>query len=414
MAGLSLRGRAAGGIARRAVVLAPLALGGCVAALLVLGAISVVLSLRTGEPTRTIVDFDVFHLVGRLVREGRLGEAYSWSTMEALEDGLGRSGKGYLPYAYPPPFAIAMAALATLPVGAAYAVFTAAGSALFAVALWRLSPHWFWPTILALSPPLLVDVMSGQNGMLTGGLAGLSAGLALGRPGGAAGALAGLLAALKPQLAVGFPLLFATRRDWRAAIIMAATAAALCGAAAAALGPAILPAFLAGLSETAQALSQSRFPLHRMASVYACLRSLGVPAGLALPLHAASALVALGAVAAVGRRVADARAASGLALIATAFVSPYFYDYDMPVVGIGLALALPALARTMAPQSICGLLAAVALAGSIGGVQAVALSTKLSLGAPILAACLGVILAKLPRQPMPSPGWRPGEARGAA
>lgn len=82
------------------------------------------------------------------------------------------------------------------------------------------------------------------------------------------------------------------------------------------------------------------------------------------------------------------------------------------MVGLGLALALPALARTMAPRAIAALLAALALAGAVGGVQAIALPSRLSLGAPILAACLGVVLAKLPRRDAPSPVWSPGEGRG--
>lgn len=77
--------------------------------------------------------------------------------------------------------------------------------------------------------------------------------------------------------------------------------------------------------------------------------------------------------------------------MATAFVSPYFYDYDLPVFCSGLALILPALAAAMERRRVAALLGAVALAESLGLLMTplVGRLPTPSLGAPILLACFG-------------------------
>ena len=189
-------------------------------------------------------------------------------------------------------------------------------------------------------------------------------------------------------------MLFVGRREWRSLIAMAATGSAIVGLTAAVFGPTILPAFLGALSETSGFLAQGRFPLHRMTSVYAFFRSLGVPADLSMALHAAAALAILGAVARKVRRIDDARAGSGLTLMGACFVSPYFYDYDLPIAGLGLAMALPPLPDAGRRRWTIGALALLALAESTGLVETLALPVRVSLGAPLLLACMATMLSR--------------------
>ncbi len=373
---------------RRILALAPAAVGAC--ALALTGWLGFERASATGTPS-TIVDFDVFHLVGRLVLESRLTEAYATATLQKLEAQLSSDAMRSIPFAYPPPFALAMAGLASVPTSLAYALFEGFGLATLVAALWRLSPLRFWPVMLAMMPAIFINVIIGQNGMLTAGLAGIAAGLAVDRRGGAAGAVAGLLAALKPQLSLALPMMFVGRRDWRSIVAMAASGSALVGLSCAVLGPAILPAFLGALSETSAFLAQGRFPLHRMTSVYAFFRSLGAPAGLSMTLHVVAALAILGTVARRASRE-DARVGSGLTLIGACFVSPYFYDYDLPVAGLGLAMLLPALAGAGRGWRIAVPLCCLALAESSGLVETLLLPLRVSLGAPLLLACLTAAL----------------------
>ncbi len=376
---------------RRILALAPASIGACALALIVCFGFARASAFGAPPAASTIVDFDVFHLVGRLVLDGRLTEAYAAMTLQKLEARLSSDAVRSIPFAYPPPFALAMAGLASVPTSAAYALFESLGLAMLVAALRRLSPLRFWPVMLAMVPAVFINVVIGQNGMLTAGLAGIAAGLAVDGTGGAAGAVAGLLAALKPQSGLALPMIFVGRRDWRSIVAMAASGSALVGLSCAVLGPGILPAFLGALSETSALLAQGRFPLHRMTSVYAFFRSLGAPAGPSMALHVAAALAILGIVARRARR-GDARVGSGLTLIGACFVSPYHYDYDLPVAGLGLAMLLPALSGAGRRGRVAVPLCCLALAGSSGLVETLFLPFRVALGAPLLLACLTAAL----------------------
>ena len=68
-----------------------------------------------------------------------------------------------------------------------------------------------------------------------------------------------------------------------------------------------------------------------------------MPAPAALAGHALAAITSL---ALVGMAVLRGRSLPhqlGLAVLASLLVSPYAYDYDLPILGIGLALLLPSL-----------------------------------------------------------------------
>ena len=163
-----------------------------------------------------------------------------------------------------------------------------------------------------------------------------------------------------------------------------------------------------------------------MTSIYACALSLGAPARVALALHGAVAVAVVAATAATAHRlgsgapgaaeprVTDPRAAAGVTLMATAFVSPYFFDYDLAVFGLGLALALPGLALRLSMRRLAGLLMAVCAAGGVEYVFVIVVALderlRLSLGGPLLLACFAVMLATL-REPAQPPPRREGIGR---
>jgi hypothetical protein len=82
-----------------------------------------------------------------------------------------------------------------------------------------------------------------------------------------------------------------------------------------------------------------------MISVYAVMRSLGLSATVALAGQGTVALLVLGMVwVAIRRRMPQTRIL-GFAALASLLVSPYAYDYDLPIFGIALALLMPDLLR---------------------------------------------------------------------
>ena len=383
---------------------------------LVLATVEAVRAVGPGPDRPGIVDFHPFHAVGRMVWEGRAAQAYDMPLMRARESAMGGGHPGFLPFVYPPLFALLVAPLGLLPLGVAFFLFAAGSCAFYLAVLRRLAGPWFWCAALATGPVLLIDIRLGQNGLLTGGLAGLAAELSLRGRGRLAGLAAGALA-FKPQAATMLPVLFLLRRDGRALGWAAAAALLLTGLAVLVLGRDTVPGFLAAGRFVGAFMAAGTFPVHRMTSVYACALSLGVPARAALAIHGLVALGIVTATVVTARRLTggagrdgaeEPRAAAGLALMATAFVSPYLFDYDLAVFGMGLALALPGLALRLTARRLEALLLAVLASGGIGFafIIAVALDerARLSLGGPALLACFAAMLATLRRGPGRYPG----------
>ncbi len=353
------------------------------------------------------MDFHPFYLAGRTAWDGHFAKSYDASYMRALQRSFGGGKDVFMPFVYPPLFGLVMAPLALLPLGMAFPLFTVGSFTFYTLVMRRLAGAWFWHALLAVSPVLLIDIRLGQNGFLTAGLAGLAAEFSLQRRGARAGMATGALA-FKPQIATMLPMLFALRRDWRALGVAAVVAGLLTGAAVLILGRDTVPAFLSSTSVVAEFMASGTFPLYRMTSVYAFALSLGTSARLALALHGFVALSVVTAATLTAHRLggdpssrapSDPRTAAGVMLMATAFVSPYLFDYDLTVFGVGLALALPRLARLIPPRGLVALLFGIGVIGVVGLVCNVLVTRgampSLSFGGPALLACFGVILGAL-------------------
>jgi hypothetical protein len=86
------------------------------------------------------------------------------------------------------------------------------------------------------------------------------------------------------------------------------------------------------------------YQLSRMPSVYAAVRSFGWSASAAMLVQVIVATSVLALVVVASYRF-SVQHALGLTAIASVLVSPYVYDYDLCVIGIGLAMLLPDLMR---------------------------------------------------------------------
>jgi hypothetical protein len=144
---------------------------------------------------------------------------------------------------------------------------------------------------------------------------------------------------IKPHLAVAFAVYTLVNRRWGTALVAAATVAATSALATVLLGPAVWTDFLDGVKEARIFLEHGFYPLFRMVSVYAVIRSLGLPAPIASTAQILIAILALGMVVLATRRFSP-RQALGVTAIATLLISPYAYDYDLSILGIGLGLLL--------------------------------------------------------------------------
>lgn len=290
-----------------------------------------------GEVRPSLIDFDIFHIVGRMYWQGTLETAYRFELFKAHQ-GVLSDGTAQMPWTYPPPFGLVAAGLALLPVWGAHLLFVSTTLAAYLLVLRRLAGEHFHGVFLGVLPLLCLNVLTGQNGLLTGALVGLFALLSLRRPGGG-GVPLGLMI-VKPHLALGLGVFLVLSRRWATLAVAVAAAAGAALLSTLAFGPGIWGAFLHGVEESGAFLEQGLYPLQRMTSIYAGLRSFGIDPRVAFGVHAA---VALGALAMVQLAVAQgwrAERVLAVAMLATLLVSPYNYDYDLPILGVALALVL--------------------------------------------------------------------------
>jgi hypothetical protein len=194
--------------------------------------------------------------------------------------------------------------------------------------------------------------------------------------------------------------LLAARGRWATAAIAGSVALLLTGFSFLAVGPEPFQAMIAAGAEAARSMAAAHYPLHRMTSLYSTGLSLGLPAGAALALHVACALAVFAGVIRTGRGLPEPTLA-GLAIMSTAFLSPYFYDYDLPLFGVGLAMVLPELAARTTRLSL-GLLLGVIAAAQVISLAVNNWAFRPSLGGPLLLAAFGLMLhafAQAPAEP---------------
>lgn len=313
-------------------------------ALIVLGGLLTAISaVRFQAPAllgqkKVLTDFDAFYLAGRLALEGRVSEAYHAMSMLAAQ--LEAAGTvSFMPWTYPPPFTLAMQGLAGLPIGAAFLVFALGSFAFYIWVLRRIAGPWLPGVVMAVAPAILLNLRTGQNGFLVAGLIGAFL-LAFRDNRRLAGLPLGLLI-IKPHLAVAVGLLVLLHRRWIVAVIAGAVGLALLAISTAVYGLGIWLDFRHAVGEAGRFLAAGYYPLFRMNSVYAAAHSLGAAPAAAMALQVASAVVALGILSlACIKGVAFNRLAA-LACAASVCVSPYGYDYDLTVLGVGIAFIFP-------------------------------------------------------------------------
>ena len=383
-----------------------------IVALLVLTLIRVVVDVPYLGAGETLVDFDAFYIVGLMIREGRLDEAYHHVTMFAAQRHFA-DDDSFMPWTYPPQFNLIVAALPISGRALSYALFTGLTLAAYLLVLRRISGPHLTAVLIALLPTLVLTTLIGQNGFLTGALVGWFCLATL-----AGRRLAGLplgLMVIKPHLGVPLAALCLARGHGAVLAIAAAVVVASGALATLAFGPSVWTAFLGGVREAGAFLEAGFYPLFRMTSLYAALHTLGVAPAHAMAAQAGLAAIVLVVVVVAARR-GPLRRALALAAFGAVAVSPYAYDYDMTLFGIGLALIIgEVVARCSAVQKavllgLCWLvggwgLANVQLTDTTDRVlHAERMDALLSIGGPVylLLLGLGAVFLTRPASPVPA------------
>ncbi|WP_027552362.1 glycosyltransferase family 87 protein [Bradyrhizobium sp. Cp5.3] len=320
---------------------------------------------------RELADFDAFYIVAQRVWLGDLDQVYHFEALLKMQVAASGGKLSFMPWTYPPQYDLLVAPFAFLPVGVGYLLFTAATMAFYLVTLRTIARNNFAQVLVILFPALAITIGCGQNGFLTGALIGLVcvnlerrqvlAGLALGAM------------VIKPHLAIAAGVYLLATRRWVALATAAAVVLASSLLCTLLFGWQIWTAWLGAIRESASYLEQGFYPLFRMISTYAALYKAGLPASIAFWGQAAVAglallAVLLGVFLGMARGISTAFAL-GIAAMVSVMISPYAYDYDLPMLGIGLALLLPDLGKLASPRERSVMYGLILFAGAYGLLQ---------------------------------------------
>ena len=246
---------------------------------------------------RAPLDFDAFYIVAQRVWLGDVEQAYHFDRFIKMQMDAAGGKFSFMPWTYPPQFDLLLAPLALIPIGTAYFLFTAATLGFYLLTLRAVAKSYFALVVILLSPALLFTLVCGQNGFLTGSLVGLAC-ISFERRQLVAGLSLGMMV-IKPHLAIAFAVYALLARRW-ITVITATTvilsSSILCTLL---LGPQIWSAFLGSVHDSAAFLGRGSgsFPLFRMISIYAVLRTAGFSASLAFLSQVVVAVFALSVVA---------------------------------------------------------------------------------------------------------------------
>jgi hypothetical protein len=359
---------------------------------------------------KELVDFDAFYVAGQMAERGQAVETYDAGEMMAAQ----RQFSGtidFMPWTYLPPYLLVVQMLAQLPIGISFLAFFAATFGFYLFVVRRIAGQYLPGVMIAILPTILALARTGQNGFLTAGLIGAFL-LAFSEGRRIAGLPLGLMV-IKPHLAAAVALLALLDRRWSTIAMAGGIVAASLLAATTAYGMAIWPAFFSGLRDAGQFLAAAYYPLYRMSSIYAAVLAFGGSPTVALAVHLAGALGAVGVLVWAYVRRWEPRLLAATACVSSVFISPYNYDYDLAIIGIAIAFVLPEVLEKARRSEIVALTLltwaatgyGLAVSSAMYGANSVGVATSaeayddvLSLTAPLLILLVASGLAVLRRQ----------------
>ncbi len=375
-------------------------------------------------------DFWQFWVSARLALLGLAQGAY-WPEMvtSAFADLVDSVNPGVLSRAlyYPPTLLLFLAPFGALPFFVAYLAFFFTTLGVLLAAVWRWVPERRVLLMMLGFCGIWVNLICGQNGLLTAGLFGFSMFFLPVSP-----VLSGLflgLLTIKPQLGLLIPFALIAGREW--AVLKAAVVATfgLVGVSILFFGVLIWGDAVVGMLTASTVLGDSFDLLVRNPSFFSFFRLSGLDvaahvawfgpmwgtAGVALVLHACCALPVAGSVLWVWRRTENNRLRTAALACGAVLVTPFLYDYDQtwliwPILLLGLEAA-----RTRWTWGEVALLPPAMLWPIAGGALSRLIHVQVGFVMPLLL--LGLVLVRTRRElrggvsgvaPGPSSALHPG------
>jgi len=270
-------------------------------------------------------DFIAFWGAAKLAIGGSPALAYDPAVLHKLQTSVASFGPHEsMPFPYMPAFLLLVLPFGLLSYPAAMTVWICLTLVAYLVAVKRLVPD---AGLLALAfPPIVVNIVVGQNGFLTAALF-IGALALLDRRPFLAGLLIGCLI-FKPQLGLLFPLALLAERRWRAIAGAALSSIGVTLSGVLAFGPQTFLAWIRELPLFASIARDGTVGWVKLTSIYAAGRQAGLDAGPAFGLHVVVLCVAAAVVWRVWRSESDRLAKAAVLACATSLSSTYLFLYD--------------------------------------------------------------------------------------
>lgn len=279
-------------------------------------------------------DHIAFWTAARAALDGAWIEAYDTERFNALLHANGTAIEEFgLTWQYPPHAALVLAPFGLMPYALSWVVWSTLSVGLFASALHRAGQTpWLDVALVVLSPVMFQVIITGQTGAFFGAALICALMLPDRRPV-VAGICAGLLT-MKPQLGLLLPFAYVAGGHYRTFGIAAATAGALVIVSTLWLGPEAWQTFVGALLGVGEGVAEARYPLEKMVTVFAALRTGDVPASIAFGVQTAAFLAVAALTVRVWRSAATGLARASITACLIFLTTPYAYYYDLAVLAL--------------------------------------------------------------------------------
>lgn len=280
-------------------------------------------------------DFVIFETARQLVESGSVLTAYDPAQFEqAVKDAYGVSVDGY--WYYPPPVFFLTLPLGFLPYIADMLIWSLASLYLFWRAVRTLTQNSPTSASTLAYGGVVIGILFGQSGLLIS--AALLTALAWRQTRPVAAGIMAVLVALKPQMAVILFLALLFEKNWRALASTAVSGLVLFALSCWCFGMDVWIAWATQLHHALEVITQNPTLWPWLASVFAAALGLGAPAWLATTLHVSVVIAVLALLWRFFQTRPDMRLWNAALILASCFISPYIYTYDLPLVAAAILL----------------------------------------------------------------------------
>jgi arabinofuranan 3-O-arabinosyltransferase len=277
---------------------------------------------------------------GKLALGGMPTAAYDIAAhKQAQIEIVGHDFEGTLAWFYPPTYLLVAAALASFPYATAWLGWICLTFAGYLAAMRAIIGDRVAIYLACAFPPVLSNILVGQNGFLSAGLLGASLALMERRPW-ISGCLLGLLT-YKPHLGLLFPIVLLAAGQWRALLSASAVAIALIVASYLAFGRATWDAFFHSLSWGSHAIfSDGYVTWGKLQSVFGLVRFMHGSETLAWSIQGSVVVASAVMLCAMWRRRFPFALKAAALAIGALLSTPYLFLYDLVVLAVPMAFLL--------------------------------------------------------------------------